>query len=294
MQTDKRIAALFVALTVTCLIIGSGPGTQPAQARNRNDRCGFVPPSAPESYRAERAMARTQTNRIGVLHTGAVYTIPVYFHVITDSAGVVGNVTTAQINNQIEVLNKAYGGFTGGVDTPFEFQLTFTDITANSTWFNAGYGSAAEAAMKSALRRGGANALNIYTTNPGGGLLGWATFPSDYASRPANDGVVILYSSLPGGTAAPYNLGDTATHEVGHWLGLYHTFQGGCSAKNDLVKDTPAEKSPAYDCVDRDTCRGGGLDPIHNFMDYTDDACMLEFTAGQSTRMDTAWHTFRQ
>lgn len=258
-------------------------------------RCYTVAPEASERARIDdnlTAFLRMQGARGADTHRAeATVTIPVYFHVINKGTGLSnGDIPQSQIDDQIAVLNAAYAA------TPFKFTLTSVDRTTNATWYTMGYGSAAEKAAKTALRKGGADALNLYSANLGGGLLGWATFPSDYAGNPKNDGVVILFSSVPGGTASPYNEGDTGTHEIGHWLGLYHTFQGGCKAPGDSVKDTPAEKSAAFGCpTGRDSCSGkAGLDPITNFMDYTDDSCMNQFTKNQSTRMDQMHQQYRQ
>jgi hypothetical protein len=235
-------------------------------------------------FRYKMEKMRTSSNMYAPTAGGGAV-INVYFHVV--SSGATGNIPDSMIANQMNVLNAAYGV------SGYSFNLISTDRTSNTTWYNGCYGSA-ERKMKSALHQGTADDLNIYSCNPSNGILGYATFPSSYTRSPNLDGVVILDQSMPGGTAKPYDLGDTATHEVGHWMGLYHTFQGGCTG-GDYVSDTAAESSAAYNCPQgRDTCTTlAGLDPITNFMDYTDDACMFEFTGGQNTRMTDQFTAYR-
>ncbi|MDX6272176.1 MAG: hypothetical protein QOD28_3399 [Acidobacteriota bacterium] len=241
----------------------------------------------------------TSTDGARIYANGSI-TINVYFHVVSTATGT-GNIPDSRLDAQIAAMNEHYSG----LDTPvyrnsasnmsFRFVRAGVDRTANDSWYNAGLGSAAEAQMKNALRIGSADDLNLYTTG-GGGYLGWATFPNEYAGNPKMDGVIVYWATLPGSNYAPYNEGDTATHEAGHWLGLYHTFQGGCQGSGDGVTDTPAERAATYGCptANQDTCKqNAGLDPYENFMDYTDDPCMYKFTAGQSDRADTMWSTYR-
>lgn len=255
------------------------------------NRCGTVHPDEIAAREIDEDMRRrVDQQRAAGLAAAVGGVVPVYFHIIMDDSGA-GNVPDEQITAQLNILNAAYA------PAGFSFYLAGTDRTYNTSWYTMTPGSTAEKSAKTALRQGSAADLNLYTANIGGGLLGWATFPWSYASKPSDDGVVVLNSSLPGGSAVPYNEGDTATHEVGHWIGLYHTFQDGCTKRGDLVPDTPAERSPAFGCpTGRDSCDRKpfpGLDPITNFMDYTDDACMNEFTSSQDARMGDVWAAYR-
>ncbi len=223
-------------------------------------------------------------------------TVPVYFHIVTD--GAIGALTDKQVAAQIAVLNNNFAGREGGDRTGFSFELAGVTRTDNADWFYGGIGGTNEHTMKQTLHQGGSNALNLYSTTAAA-YLGWAYLP-DILTKPGQaylDGVVFDWESIPGTTdtyAGRYDQGETATHEVGHWLNLEHTFFGGCNANGDFVDDTPAQKTPTSGCpAGKDTCKEPGLDPIHNYMDYSYDACYTEFTAGQTQRMQDAWLFYR-
>lgn len=279
----KRLRTVSIAFA--WLVMGSSAIAQ----EHLSVRCVTKEPNELERGRIEQEIARNREVRQSVGLFLSPTTVSVYVHIIEGSTP--SDVSDSDVSAQIAVLNNAYAGM------GFTFKVVRTDRTSNAAWYVMSPGSTTEAAAKAYLRRGTAADLNLYIANPGGGITGWASFPSSYAKNPTDDGVVLLYSTLPGGSTAPYNEGDIATHEVGHWLGLYHTFQGGCKGRGDLVGDTPAEASPAFGCpVGRDTCtqrKDAGLDPIHNFMNYSDDACMFEFTAGQAAQAQAAWDAYR-
>ena len=262
-------------------------------AQQQKERCGTRQISLEESEEIEQRIARARKVRTEV-------TIPVWVHVINKGSGFAnGDLPEDMIRQQIRVLDDSYSGRTGGAGSGFGFQLAGITRTTNTTWFEKmAVDFDVELEAKRSLKQGGAGTLNIYTVD-GGPYLGFAYYPNivtsvDYAVL---DGVVLDWRSLPGGTFEIYSEGDTAPHEVGHWLALYHTFDGKCGTKGDYVADTAAEFSPAFMCpVGRDTCSGAskpGLDPIFNFMDYTQDSCMYMFSAGQVSRMQAAWAAYR-
>jgi hypothetical protein len=274
---------MFATLAVA--LIGAAAASDNSTIVKR--KCGVVDLTDEEFQFAENhRMAILQNTR--TMTTGG--TIDVHFHQITDSKGK-GALPASMVADQINVLNAAYA------PAGWKFVLVSNDVTANDEWFVTQPGRPSETEMKTALRKGNADSLNLYSANIGGGLLGWATFPKDYKSAPKMDGVVILYTSLPGGSAEHYNEGDTGTHEVGHWMGLYHTFQGGCRqiGGGDGVADTPAEKEANYGCPGVvDSCPDNpGNDPTSNFMDYVYDSCMNEFTAGQFARITQEFSAYR-
>jgi len=256
----------------------------------RRHKCGVRDLNEAEFLAAEEHRVQTLKGLGANAPMANGATIGVYAHTITDSKGN-GAQTRADIDAQIQVLNDAYA------PGNWNFVLKDWDTTANDSWYTMSPGKPAETQCKEALRQGGAGDLNLYAANIGGGLLGWATFPKDYTSAPLMDGVVVLTSSFPGGSAKDYNEGDTGTHEVGHWMGLYHTFQGGCREfmGGDGVEDTPAEKEANYGCPGTvDSCPDEpGNDPTTNFMDYVYDACMTEFTPGQFARITEEFTAYR-
>ena len=232
------------------------------------------------------------------LPSGSV-TIETVFHSISDHPLSDAEKSRMQvmIEGQMKVLNDSFSGASApgvAADTPFRFDLTDINWVVDKDWYTVVPGKG-ERDMKKELHKGDSETLNVYSADIGAGLLGWAYFPKDYnAGRDYLDGVVILDESMPGGTAGKYAEGDTLTHEVGHWMMLHHTFNNGCSASGDFVADTPKEAFPQFNCpVGADSCAAPGLDPIHNFMDYTQDACMNMFTEGQADRMSDGWLAFR-
>lgn len=269
-------------------------GLTAASAQNDVVRrsCGFRDHTSEEMAAAELDRKQILASQPNLKMVGG-YDIDVYIHVITSSDGKEGQMSDTALNAQIDVLNAAYA------NGKYKFNLKNTSVTNNDEWFTVSpdnFRSKTESEMKTALRQGSADDLNLYTANIGKGLLGWATFPSDYTRSPEMDGVVVLYTSFPGGTATHYNEGDTGTHEVGHWMGLYHTFQGGCSGDGDGVSDTPAEKEANYECPSLgsvDSCSSVGVDPVTNFMDYVYDSCMTEFTSGQFDRINEMFTAYR-
>jgi PKD repeat protein len=269
-------------------------------------RCG-VPPMSPRALDATDCSV-SATVISDEYAPDEILTIQVVFHVIRSSTGE-GNVSDQRLLAQIEVLNEDFGAEAGtlgepGTDARVRFVLAERDPDGDATtgikrymnddWF------VHDDSFPAQIGWDQDRYLNIYTAELDN-MLGYAYYPQTSAGQ-TWDGVYLDHEfvgrNVPG--AEPYELGRTATHEVGHYLGLKHTFDGACGAagapytSGDLIADTVAEKTEHYVCVESESeCPGGGLDPIHNYMNYTDDACMNQFTPEQANRMRCAVLNYR-
>ncbi|CZT25776.1 related to Extracellular metalloprotease 1 [Ramularia collo-cygni] len=251
-------------------------------------RCGTPQPNSTHVAEMDAIVDSSDARAMAA----AAVSVGVYVHVVTTSAKQ-GRYSQSMINEQISVMNEAYSSM--GVS----YSLLATDFTVNNAWATAGQDSTTERAMKQALKRGSYGQLDLYfLSDLGGGLLGFCYFPvaSPSSTDRILDGCINLADSLPGGSATNYDEGMTAVHEVGHWFGLYHVFQGSsCSGNGDGVADTPIQRVATNGCpASQDSCpNSAGADSIHNYMDYSYDSCMYEFTSGQNSRATSLYQQYR-
>lgn len=233
------------------------------------------------------------------LLTSGILEIPVVVNVLYNTTA--QNISDARIQSQLDVLNADFSATNadynstpslfqsvraGDVGVRFVLLKTVRKATSKSSWRT-------DDAMKKSSRGGidpttPTTALNLWSCNMSGGILGYAQFPGGAA---ATDGVVIDDNAFGVTATGVYNLGRTATHEVGHWLNLRHIW-GDATCGNDQVGDTPLHNTANYGAPTfphYSTCTGTPVEMTMNYMDYTDDRAMYMFTAGQKTRMAATW-----
>lgn len=275
----EKLASLVISSLLLC---------GPVLAQGTEAMCG-VPDMDPETARWIHRLAEGYERKADVRPVR----IPVAFHVIT--AGPQGRVTMQQIRKLMSRLNWGFRG------TPYSFYLQRVDRLNNPAWFNdCGPDTANEAAMKRRLARDPKRVLNIYSCKPyihglDRYVNGISSYPSDWDEGSFLHGIQLNPASLPGSTDPRFRNHGIAAHEVGHYLGLFHTFQGGCGATGDYVADTPSQAEPHNACPESiDTCPDAqGPDDVRNFMNYSDDRCMEHFTPGQIERMIEMTGMFR-
>ncbi|KAF2162427.1 hypothetical protein M409DRAFT_58199 [Zasmidium cellare ATCC 36951] len=218
-------------------------------------------------------------------------TIKTHIHLITTTA-TKNDYPPSLLTAQMAVLNEKYA------PSHIVFTTESIDHTVNDDWATCEHGPC-EMVYKQALRKGGYADLNLYFLSDlaNGSLYGTTYLPGDAGNETLRvlDGSVVVAGSMLGGDEE-YNLGYTAVHEVGHWFGLLHTFgDGSCDGPGDYIPDTPQQQTATSGCPEMsDSCPDlPGLDPIHNFMDYSSDACMIEFTKFQAIRMRVLYEMLR-
>ncbi len=246
--------------------------------------------------------------------SSVVQTIPVHViivHPVGQAVGTGDNLSVDHIMSQIDVLNEDFrrtnsdagntpAEFAAG-DTEIEFCMATTDpngqptdgITRYATNNNDMAIDAIELSIKAATSWDHTSYMNIWVSNLSGGLLGYAYFPG---TGPDRDGVVVVTGAFGGpgyATLNPYNLGRTATHEVGHYLGLYHVWRNSGCGLDDGIADTPIQDDEYFGCPSHPQASCGNNDMFMNYMDYVNDACMNAFSIGQGNAMQAVLNTTR-
>lgn len=289
---------------------------QPASNNNNNNKKASPPP--PPSTTNPAAARRRESAFVPSADGSTTVEIPTYVTVVQRGEDA-PTITDAAVQAQLDVLNAAFGSSTTN-GSPVRWVFALKAPIARVKTADSMCDKDVEARIKKAARQGGAGSLNLYFTDLADcGLLGYSTWPWDYAAKASDalDGVVIHHATMPGGDYKPYNMGFTTVHETGHWMGLYHVWQNGCEGAGDSVDDTPATASPTEGCPvvkgapspspspsdaaaaasaskPSSSCPGAGEPLVGNPMDYTDDACMQTFTVGQQRRMMAMYEMYRR
>jgi hypothetical protein len=303
----KRIFLSMVTIGASLLLSDTAMAQRNCGIMEYHEQHVLEYPQAAENLEAIEEFTQRFVERGGELTDRNAITIPVVVHVVYRTTA--ENISEAQILSQINVLNADFrklnadaslipSQFTGlAADAQIQFCLASVDPSGNpTTGIIRRATTVTSFSTNNSVKytaNGGSNAwpadryLNIWVCNLSGGVLGYAQFPG---GATATDGVVCTYTAFgtTGSAAAPFNKGRTATHEVGHWLNLRHIW-GDATCGSDQVNDTPTHNTANYGCPSfphYSTCSGSPLEMTMNYMDYTDDACMYMFSAGQSSRMN--------
>jgi len=219
-----------------------------------------------------------------------VTTIPTHVHIILDNEGG-NNISDARIQQNMDIMNYDMSGRPQDgnyTSINFRFQLVSIQRVTHQAWSQLGVVTGP--LYKSSLTIDPTNNFNFYITSMNAGILGYSPFCFYGPQDSFIHGMTVHPDAIVGGSAVPYSDGQTATHEAGHHLGMFHAWQGGCNRQiGQQPPDICPQDTNTRGCPDEPPASCGDPecpDNIHNHMDYSEDACRWYFTPGQSDYMD--------
>lgn len=272
----ERLTAFFVSFLLSLPVLAQVPGAGICGAREIDSETSALLESLLADFRNGFQAGKADTVRI-----------PVVFHMVTN--GRVGDYPNRVLRKAIDNLNAGFKG------TPFRFELARVRRFNNPQWHaECSFDTPNHLAMTRRLAVNPAKNLNVYVCTPGL-VTGMSSFPFEFTQGDKRNSIVLHHRALPHGQASVEfsSRGLVLIHEVGHYLGLFHTFSGGCQDL-DEVADTPAQAGPTDGCFGfRDTCPAPGADDLNNYMDYANDLCWNHFSPGQIRRMTEMTALFR-